>query len=138
MSGQPAFDLDLAFGQAGEEWLRHLLDTQPFCKGCGESNGLLVEVKTERDLWHSTGNLFFEFEFNGNPSGFMGTQADWWIHLLTLDGTRHGALLITVGKLRERLRELVKGGVARVTVGGDHNASRGVLLPLGQVGRLFV
>ena len=119
MPSQPAFDLDLAFGQAGEEWLRHLLDTQPFCKSCGESNGLLVEVKTERDLWHSTGNLFFEFEFKGKPSEIMGTQADWWIHLLTLDGNRRGALLLTVSTLRERLREMVKEGIGRVTVGGE-------------------
>jgi hypothetical protein len=138
MPSQPAFDLDLAFGQEGEEWLRHLLDSQWSCKGCGESNGLLVEVKTERDLWHSTGNLFFEFEFKGKPSGFITTKAEWWIHLLSLNGTRHGALLLSTERLRERLREMVKEGIGRVTVGGDYNASRGVLVPMDKVGGLFI
>jgi hypothetical protein len=137
MPYQPAFDLDLNFGQQGEEWIRTLLDSQWKCKGCGGVQGCTVEIKRERDMWHSTGNLFFEFEWNGKPSGFKATKADWWIHILTLNGHNKGALIIPVSMLRVGLRKLVSEGVARVTPGGDYNAARGVLLPLGQFYKLF-
>lgn len=138
MPYQPAFDLDLKFGEQGEEWISLLLANQYKCQGCGEEQGLRVEVKRERDMWHSTGNLFFEFEYNGNPSGFQSTKAEWWVHILTLNGHNKGALILPVSKLRNELRKLVSEGVARVTPGGDYNKARGVLLPLGQVGRLYI
>jgi len=138
MPYQPKFDLDLKFGQQGEEWLRTLLGDQYKCQHCGEEQGLKVEVKRERDMWHETRNLFFEFEWNGKPSGFKATQADWWVHILTLRGQNMGALLLPVPRLREELRKLVAEKKARVTAGGDQHKARGVLLPLGFIWRLYL
>ena len=138
MPYQPKFDLDLKFGHEGEEWLRTLLGDQYTCQQCGEEQGLKGEVKRERDMWHVTRNLFFEFEWNGKPSGFKATQADWWVHILTLHGQNMGAFLLPVPRLREELRKLVNEKHARVTAGGDQHKARGVLLPLGHLWRLLL
>ena len=47
---QSNFDEDLKFGEKGQKWLLWLADDAQ------------VEVKTERDKWYDTGNIFIEFE----------------------------------------------------------------------------
>ena len=43
------FDLDLKYGQQGEQWLSILGDE------------IQMEVKRERDCWLKTGNIYFEY-----------------------------------------------------------------------------
>ena len=63
------FDLDLEFGKLGEDFVRDLQDGNTF-----------IEVKTERDIWKTTGNIAIEIRCNGKPSGISTTGSSVWIH----------------------------------------------------------
>ena len=56
------FDIDLAFGEKGEEFVKNVL----------QGNGK-IEVKTERDKWEGTGNIAIEIRCNGKLSGLSAT-----------------------------------------------------------------
>jgi hypothetical protein len=70
------WDLDLRFGEEGENTVRHLIET--------------AEVKTDR-RWKETGNLYLEtqcFSHNNQewyPSGISTTKASHWA--FNLEGT---------------------------------------------------
>jgi hypothetical protein len=121
---QSGFDADLAFGKAGEEWLVWL--GTPAAK---------VEVKRERDQWLTTGNVCFEYECRGKPSGIAVTQADWWVHLLTVGDDVRGCFVMPVPRLKAFLRwaysmEGVSQYNFKRVVGGDDNASKMLLVPI--------
>lgn len=121
----PRFDLDLKFGQQGERWLLWL--AQPNAK---------VEVKTERDTWRDTGNLCFEYECRGKPSGVATTESDYWVHLLTVDGICYGGHIWATPYLKAFLRRVWQKPMffgARVVAGGDDNASLMLLVPMNQL-----
>jgi hypothetical protein len=67
------WDLDFRFGQEGEQYVAHLVET--------------VEVKTDR-RWKETGNLYIEvycWSFNTQgwyPSGISTTKATHWSFVL--------------------------------------------------------
>ena len=65
------FDLDLEFGQMGEKFVEDL-----------QNGNTMIEVKTERDIWKTTGNLAVEIRYKGRPSGISTTGSNVWIHLL--------------------------------------------------------
>ena len=69
------FDIDLEFGEVWEERVRKIFEN----KGT-------IEVKTERDIWRTTGNIVIEIGYKGRPSGLSITDAEWWIHVLTSSG----------------------------------------------------
>lgn len=138
MNPEPAFDLDLSFGQAGEEWLRVLMDDATACTSCGQPWRKLVEVKRERDKWKETRNLFFEYEYRGAPSGIAATQADWWFIILTDKDTNEGVLGFPVKRLRQRLRELHQSGNAKTVAGGDFNRTKGMLVPMRDLDYLLL
>jgi hypothetical protein len=119
---QKAFDLDLAFGQAGEQWLLML-----------GSDKTKIEVKTERGLWEKTGNLAFEYRCNGKPSGIAATKSEWWAHLLSRDGKPIGGFIFNVAKLKCKLREGYKSKKYRLVDGGDGNRASMILVPISQV-----
>ena len=56
------FDLDLKFGHFGEDFVRDL-----------QNGNTMIEVKTERDIWKTTGNIAIEIRCNGRPSGISTT-----------------------------------------------------------------
>ena len=58
------FDVDLQFGKQWEVFVDDLFSGAKTC-----------EVKTERDQWADTGNIFVEFECNGVPSGIASTTS---------------------------------------------------------------
>ena len=125
------FDIDLDFGRLLEKWLESLF--------YGETQGR-VEVKTERDLWLKTGAIAFEVECRGRPSGLETTEAEWWAHVLTVDGRAVGMYFWRTSVLRERLhalRELKKDGPVKEVSGGDDNASKLLLVPLDCIHLLF-
>ena len=74
--GNSSFDLDLSYGQAGENLVEELL-----------TQGRTVEVKRDRK-WHSTGNVYVEVECwymrteSWEPSGVMVTKAEYWAFVL--------------------------------------------------------
>lgn len=115
------FDLDLTYGQAGEEWLRLL------------PGGSKIEVKTERHYWTKTGNVFFEYEYRGSPSGLAVTTADWWCHILQRGDIRVLAYIWNVPLLKTSLKQMYRDGKAIRTVGGDYNMSVGLLVPIKEL-----
>lgn len=116
------FDLDLQFGEEGERWLMWL--------GTDQAK---IEVKTERDTWATTGNVVFEYECRGKPSGIAITEADYWAHILRLGNVAHAVHLWPTGDLKTFLRKCITTqGYAgsRLTTGGDENASKVILVPI--------
>ena len=123
----PKFDIDLRFGQSGENWLKWLGD-----------DAALVEVKTERGKWMETGMLAIEYECRGKPSGIAVTAADYWIHLLSRNGKVVGGFIWPVTDLRVFLREVFRDNPRhlKLAVGGDGGASRLILVPLYVAGTI--
>ena len=116
------WDIDLDFGKVGEQALVDLL----------ESDGS-IEVKTERDIWKTTGNIAIEIRYYGNPSGISTTEAKTWIHLLSYENNIEGGFIFKVSELKEKIRRLFKRNEAKTVMGGDNNASELVLLPIREM-----
>ena len=66
------FDIDLQWGKVREKNVAKMLQDKK------------IEVKSERDIWQSTGNIAIEFESYGKPSGIMATESDYWFHNLCI------------------------------------------------------
>jgi hypothetical protein len=90
------FDIDLSFGKQWEQYIDEMFSGAKTC-----------EVKTERDKWAQT-------------SGIEATEADLWVHNLTVDNELICSLVFPVDKLKEILPQLPK----RSVMGGDNNASK--------------
>jgi len=60
------FDIDFDFGSFSEQEIINIFEHNGRC-----------EVKTERDIWQTTGNIAIEYRWKGNPSGISTTDADW-------------------------------------------------------------
>ena len=116
------FDLDLDFGKVGEMYIESVFE------GDGK-----IEVKTERDIWKTTGNIAIEIRCNGKPSGVSTTEAHTWIHLLSYENMIVGGFLFKVDDLKEKIRKLFDEKKANVVMGGDYNASQMVLLPIKEL-----
>ena len=121
---QQKFDLDLEFGRLGEDFVKAF-----------QSENTKVEVKTERDIWKTTGNIAVEIRCNGKLSGLSVTEAQTWIHLLSYDNKIKGGFIIDTGYLKDRIGELHKNKEVKVVMGGDDNLSQMVLVPIN---KLFV
>lgn len=119
------FDLDLKFGQQGEQWLTLLADERK------------IEVKRERDIWKTTGNICFEFRCSGKPSGIAVTQADYWAHILCFEGKQESVLLFRTELLRGRLREMMKRKELKIVNGGDGERAEIILYPLTMINKLL-
>ena len=116
------FDVDLDFGKLGEIHAQEIFE-----------NDGRVEVKTERDIWMTTGNIAIEIRYYGNPSGVSTTEAKTWIHLLSYEGNIEGGFILKVSELKEKIRRLFKRNEAKTVMGGDNNASELVLLPIREL-----
>ena len=116
------FDLDLKFGLAWEEQVRKIF----------EDDGR-IEVKTERDIWHKTGNIAVEIGYKDRPSGLSTTDAKWWIQVLTVQGEFHTALIFKVENFRKLVKQLVETGKADIVKGGDGAQSELVRVPLKEL-----
>ena len=116
------FDLDLEFGKMGEEFTQQVFE--------GNSK---VEVKTERDIWGTTGNIAIEIRCNGKPSGLSTTESNVWIHLLAHNGAIKGGFLFKVDELKVKIKKLHENGDLKLVMGGDDNASQMALLPIKEL-----
>ena len=113
------FDLDLEFGKLGEDFVRDM-----------QVGNKKIEVKTERDIWKTTGNIAIELRYRGNPSGLSTTESSVWVHLLSHNGVIEGGFMFKVDLLKEKIKKLHKSGDLKMVMGGDDNLSQMALLPI--------
>jgi len=113
------WDLDLKFGKMGEEFTRNVFE--------GNSK---VEVKTERDIWKTTGNIAIEIRYKNRPSGITTTESGVWVHLLAYDGNIEGGFIFKVNELKDKIRKRKRDNNLKIVMGGDDNLSQLVLLPI--------
>ena len=116
------FDVDLRYARKFEKLVAEIFE-----------DGGRVEVKTERNIWATTGNIAVEIMCREKPSGLSTTDADYWIHLLALDDDVFGGFIFPTQKLKERIKELLKDKTAKIQYGGDDNASKLVLIPINKL-----
>ncbi len=116
------FDLDLKFGKLGEDFVRDM-----------QLGNEKIEVKTERDIWKTTGNIAIEIRYKGQPSGLSTTESNVWVHLLSYKGVIEGGFLFKVDLLKEKIKKLFNDGEVKMTMGGDDNLSQMVLLPIKEL-----
>ena len=99
----------------------------------GTVAGSKVEVKTERDIWKTTGNIAIELRCNGKPSGISTTESSVWVHLLAHKGVIKGGFLFKVDELKGKIKKLHENGKLKMVMGGDDNASQMALLPIKEL-----
>lgn len=113
-----AFDLDLEFGQEGENFVKELF-----------TEGGTIEVKRDR-RWKETGNVYVETEcfFTRNnqwaPSGLSVTKAKYWAFVL-----EEATLVVPTDALRYAVVEFGSYIECRI----PPNYSKGVLLTVPQI-----
>lgn len=112
------FDLDLAYGQMHEDKVLDMLENKK------------VEVKTERGMWTTTGNIAIEFESWGKPSGINATEADYWFHNLAVGDDVYCTLVFKTDVLKKIVEELDDH---RIVKGGDNWASKMYLVNLSKL-----
>ena len=119
---QQKFDHDLEFGRLGEDFVEAF-----------QNKNTKVEVKTERDIWKTTGNIAVEIRCNGKLSGLSVTEAQTWIHLLSYKGKIEGGFIIDTGYLKDRIGELHRDKKLKIVMGGDNNMSQMALVPIDKI-----
>lgn len=115
-STQKNFDLDLQYGNDGENHVLSLLN-----------GATKVEVKTDT-MAHVTGNIAVEYQYRGNPSGISTTKADYWAFII---GENKTVVFVTTERLKEVARRWYK--IGSVVNGGDFKASKLILIPINQL-----
>jgi hypothetical protein len=113
---------DMLFGKIGEEFTKELFE-----------GNTKIEIKTERDIWKTTGNIAIEIRCNGKPSGISTTESSVWIHLLSLNGVIMGGFLFKVDLLKGKIKKLHNEKRLKMVMGGDNNLSQMALLPIKEL-----
>ena len=81
---------DMLFGRIGEEFTRDLFE-----------GNTKMEIKTERDIWKTTGNIAIEIRCKGKPSGISTTESSVWLQLLSYKGVIEGGFILKVDLLKD-------------------------------------
>ena len=116
------WDIDLAFGEKYEDSLAEILQIGK------------IEVKTERDKWKETGNIYVEMACRGALSGLVTTKADWWATILTFGGVIDGVILLPTKLMKQRVEDMIRNKIAKYpTPGGDDYDSIGALVPIKEL-----
>ena len=102
------------------------------------NNETEIEVKTERDMWKTTGNIAIEIRCNGKLSGLSVTEAETWIHLLSYNNKIEGGFIFNTGYLKDRIGELHKNKEVKVIMGGDNKLSQMVLVPIEKLKKFAI
>ena len=113
---------DMLFGKIGEEFTRDLFE-----------GNHKIEIKTERDIWTTTGNICIEIRCKGKPSGISTTESSVWIHLLSIEGVIKGGFILKVDLLKAKIKKLHESGDLKMVMGGDGNLSQMALLPIKEL-----
>ena len=112
------FDLDLEYGQVREDKIAEMLQDKK------------IEVKSERDIWQTTGNIAIEYESWWKPSGIRATESDYWFHNLCIGDKIFCSLVFDTEVLKKIVDKL---DTFRTVSGGDNNASRMFLVNLSKL-----
>ena len=112
------FDLDLEYGQVREDKIAEMLQDKK------------IEVKSERDIWQTTGNIAIEYESWGKPSGIRATESAYWFHNLCIGDKIFCSLVFDTEVLKKIVDKL---DTFRTVSGGDNNASRMFLVNLSKL-----
>ena len=121
MNNDKRFDIDLQYGQVFEQKVADMLQNKK------------IEVKTERDMWKSTGNIVVEFESRGKPSGIASTEAEYWFHNLAIGED----IVMTLVFSTKTLRNYITQNMPRMVRGGDNNTSRLYLIKLQELVKII-
>ena len=116
------FDIDLDFGNIGEEYIQNVFD-----------GNCWVEVKTERDIWKTTGNMFIEYECRKKLSGISVTKAKTWVYCFYYKDKIEYSMIYNLHLLKQKLKYLDKKGITKRVNGGDDNLSKGLLIPIKEM-----
>ena len=119
---QQKFDHDLEFGKLGEDFVKNF-----------QSENNKIEVKTERDIWKTTGNIAIEIRCRGKKSGISVTEAQTWIHLLSYKNKIEGGFIFQTKYLKDKIVEMHKNKTIKIVMGGDDNMSQMVLIPIKEL-----
>ena len=107
------FDIDLKYGKVREQMIVDMLQDKK------------IEVKSERDIWQTSGNIAVEYESYGKPSGINSTESDYWFHNLCIGDETFATIVFETKNLKKIINNL---DYKRSVKGGDNNASRMYLL----------
>lgn len=118
------FDLDLKFGEEGEQWLKLLADERT------------LEVKRDR-MWAKTGNIFVEFECSGKPSGLFVTQADYFSYILSKDGINVCVFIWKTDIIKPIMQTWIDTAKYKIVTGGDGGRVKGLVVPISALGGLI-
>lgn len=121
MNNDKRFDIDLQYGQVFEQKVADMLQNKK------------IEVKTERDMWKSTGNIVVEFESRGKPSGIAATEAEYWFHNLAIGED----IVMTLVFPTKILRNYITQNIPKMVRGGDNNTSRLYLIKLQELVKII-
>ena len=119
---QLKFDHDLEFGRLGEDFVKAF-----------QNKNTKTEVKTERDIWKTTGNIAIEIRCRGKLSGLSVTEAETWIHLLSYNNVIEGGFILKTDLIKAKIKKLHKDGNLKLIMGGDDNMSQMALLPIKEL-----
>ena len=119
---QQKFDHDLEFGRLGEDFVKNF-----------QSENNKIEVKTERDIWKTTGNIAIEIRCRGKKSGISVTEAQTWIHLLSYKNKIEGGFVFQTKYLKDKIVEMHQNKTIKLVMGGDDNMSQMVLIPIKEL-----
>lgn len=123
MVANSKFDLDLKFGEEGEQWLKLLADERK------------LEVKRDR-MWAKTGNIFFEYECRGKPSGLFITEADYFAYILYRDGVNIAVYIWKTDVVRAVIGNWIETKKYKLISGGDALAVKGLVVPVEALGSI--
>jgi len=125
---------DLEFGEESEHWFKEL---------CGDT----IEIKTERDIWATTGNIAVETHDTrkGKPSGISTTTAKYQAHVLQAGDERLAVIILKT----DTLKDIIEDDERTLHPMGDKNAdgssAHGYLVrineiinKLGHIGRRII
>ena len=113
---------DMLYGKIGEDFTQQLFE-----------GNTKIEIKTERDIWETTGNIAVEMRYKRQPSGISTTKASVWIHLLSVKGVIKGGFILKVDELKALIKRLHNEGKLKMVMGGDDNMSQLALIPQSEL-----
>ena len=122
------FDLDLEYGKIFERELQDILYGR--CP---------IEVKTEKNIWAATGNVFIEYNYNGKPSGIFATESKYYAICLASEDVNasHSFFVINTKQLKEWLLEEHHKGTIKTKLGGDNSSSSGFIVPIKRLHEIY-
>jgi len=118
------FKYDLEFGEIREQRVSDILLTKK------------IEVKTERGLWQKTGNIAIEIAYRGKLSGLASTEADYWLHILEIDGQEFCSFLFPIEILKQRIKDMHSHkptSPISIVMGGDDKLAKLILIPIKEL-----